>query len=108
MYVGLFVRDVCERSVKNQASKDESIEFTSSSREATHEKAMCEVNDWKLKSRARLTSSREEPPREVPAKVSIWQKVVLLYQILYPHYKYPHYLQIVKSYFQRENPSKYT
>ena len=45
MYVGLFVRDECERSVKNQASKDESVEFESSSREATREKAMCEAHD---------------------------------------------------------------
>ena len=28
--------------------------------------------------------------------------------ILYPHYMYPHYPWIVKSAFQRENPSKYT
>ena len=41
-------------------------------------------------------------------KHSVWQKVKLLYQILYPHYKYPHYPQIVRSAFQRENPNKYT
>ena len=35
-------------------------------------------------------------------------KVKLLYQILYLHYKYPHYLWIVKGAFQRENSSKYT
>ena len=27
MYVGLVVRDECERSVKNQVSNDESVEF---------------------------------------------------------------------------------
>ena len=54
MYVGLFVRDECERSVKNQASKDESMQFASSSWEATHKKATCEAHDWKLKSYARL------------------------------------------------------
>ena len=37
MYVGLFVRDECERSVKNQASKVESVEFATSSQVA-HEK----------------------------------------------------------------------
>ena len=37
MYVGLFVRDECERSAKNQASKDELVEFTTNSRVA-HEK----------------------------------------------------------------------
>ena len=30
MYVGLFVRDECERLVKNQASKDDSVEFATS------------------------------------------------------------------------------
>ena len=30
MYVSLFVRDKCERSVKNQASKGESVEFMTS------------------------------------------------------------------------------
>ena len=45
MYVGLFVRDECERSVKNQVSKDESVEFTSSLREVTCEKATCEAYD---------------------------------------------------------------
>ena len=48
------------------------------------------------------------PSREVPAKPTIWQKVYLLYQILYPHYIYLHYPWIVRSAFQRENPSKYT
>ena len=45
MYVGLYVRDECERSVKNQASKDESVQFATSSREATNKKAMCEAHD---------------------------------------------------------------
>ena len=34
MYVGLFARDECERSMKNQASKDESMQFATSSRVA--------------------------------------------------------------------------
>ena len=34
MYVGLFARDECERSMKNQASKDESMQFVTSSRVA--------------------------------------------------------------------------
>ena len=34
MYMGLFVRDECERSVKNQVSKDESMDFATSSRVA--------------------------------------------------------------------------
>ena len=32
MYVGLFVRDEYERSVKNQALKGESVQFATSSR----------------------------------------------------------------------------
>ena len=54
MYVGSFVRDKCARSIKNQASKDEIMEFTASSREETWEKAKCGAHDWKLKSHARL------------------------------------------------------
>ena len=57
MHVGLFVRDECERLVKNQTSKDESMQFATSLRQATHEKAMCEAHDWKLKSHVRLSSS---------------------------------------------------
>ena len=41
MYVGLIVRDKCERSVKNQVSKDEQVDFANSSQEATREIAMC-------------------------------------------------------------------
>ena len=35
-------------------------------------------------------------------------KIKLLYQILYPHYKYPHYPWNVWSSFQRENHSRNT
>ena len=54
MYVGLFVRDECERLVKNQISKVESVNFATSSQEATREKAICGAYDWKMKSRAKL------------------------------------------------------
>ena len=37
IYVGLSIRDECERSVKNRASKVESVNFETSSR-VTHEK----------------------------------------------------------------------
>ena len=57
MYVGLCVRDKCERSMKNQASKIESVDFATSSREATHEKATFGAHDWKMKSCARLSIS---------------------------------------------------
>ena len=55
-----------------------------------------------------VSVSWEGPSCKVPVKHSVWQKVMLFYQILYPHYKYPHYPQIVRSAFQRENPNKYT
>ena len=32
MYVGLFVRDECKRSVKTQASKDMQVDFATGSR----------------------------------------------------------------------------
>ena len=37
MYMSLFVRDECEKSVKNQGSRVESVDFTTGLR-ATHEK----------------------------------------------------------------------
>ena len=58
MYVGFFVRDECERLVKNQVSKDELVDFASSSQEVTHEKATCRAYDWKLMSHARLSDLR--------------------------------------------------
>ena len=51
--MSLFVRDECERLMKNQISKDELVEFASSSQEATLEKATCEAHEWMLKSHAR-------------------------------------------------------
>ena len=68
MYVGLFIRDECERSVKDQGSKDESMEFATSSQEETRENAMCEADDWKLKSHTRLWSSRMFHGKGHPAK----------------------------------------
>ena len=55
MYVGLSVRDECERSVKNQASKVESIDFGTGSREVTRKKGTYKARDWKMKSRAKLS-----------------------------------------------------
>ena len=54
------------------------------------------------------TVSQEGPTCEGPMKVFVWQKVVFALPILYPHYIYPHYPQIVMSVFQRENPSIHT
>ena len=45
MYVGLIVWDEYERSVKNQASKDEQVYFVTGSQEVTYEKATCRAHD---------------------------------------------------------------
>ena len=78
----------------------------------TREKATYKVYDWKMKSHARLevfaSVSWERPSCEVLAKLSVWQKEKMFYQILYPHYKYPNYPRNVKNVFQRENPSQNT
>ena len=66
--MGLFVRDECERSVNNQTSKYELVQFATSSKEATREKAMCEAHDRKLKSHAQLSSSRVFREKGHPAK----------------------------------------
>ena len=68
--MGLFVRDEYERLVKNQVSKDESVQFVTSSREATCEKATCETHDWKLKSHVRLLSSQVFRKEGHPTKYS--------------------------------------
>ena len=70
MYVGLIVRDECERSVKNQASKVEQVDFATALREATHKKATCKAHDWKMNSRARLSFLqlshwKGQPPKDL-------------------------------------------
>ena len=72
MYVGLFVRDKCERLVNNQSSKDESVQFSISSREVTREKVTCEAHDWELKNHARLSNSRVFREKSHPAKY-LWK-----------------------------------
>ena len=66
--MGLFVRDECERLVKNQTSKVESVDFATSSREATHENAICGAHDWKMKSYARLSFLRLSHEKGQPTK----------------------------------------
>ena len=62
MYVGLFIRDECERSVKNQVSKVKQVDFMTGSRlsrkKQLAKRAVCRVHDGKMKSRARLDFSR--------------------------------------------------
>ena len=85
MYVSLCVRDKCERSVKNQASKIESVDFATSSWEATHEKATFGAHDWKMKSCATLSFSwlsREKSQlAKDPQKFLFGKKLCLLYQV---------------------------
>ena len=58
-------------------------------REATSEKAMCgarlEVEE-SCQAVNFMSVSREGPTHKVLVKLSVWQKVMLLYNILYPYY----------------------
>ena len=115
MYVGLFVRDKCERSVKNQDSKMNQCNLRLASaklaRSNLQKKPHVEhmIGSWRVTlgcqvckcfaRRAILWNTRE---------TFCLTKIKLLYQILYPHYKYPHYPWIVRSAFQRKNPRKCT
>ena len=84
----------------------------SSSRIATREKATCGAHDWKMKSHVRLSilrlSCEKGQPVKDMRKFMFGKKLCFVLPNLYPHYIYSHYPQIVKSAFQRENPSKYT
>ena len=68
MYVGLFVKDECERLVKNQVSKDELVDFATSLREATCKNTTCGAHDWKLKSHARLSDLQVFREKGQPTK----------------------------------------
>ena len=58
MYMGLIVRDECERSMKNQVLKVEQVDFATGSQlsceKQTAKRATYRAHDWKMKSRARL------------------------------------------------------
>ena len=115
MYVGLSVRDECERSMKNQVSKVESMDFATGLRVASEKqpaKRPHVQHDWKIKSRARLSfsqlSRKKSQPAKDPRKFLFGKKLCFALLSLYPHYIYSHYSQIVMSAFQRENPRKYT
>jgi len=61
MCVGLIVKDECERSVRNQASKVEQVDFANGSQLSREKqpakRATCRAHDWKMKSHARLDFS---------------------------------------------------
>ena len=58
MHVGLIVRDESERSVKNQVSKVEQVDFVTGSQLSREKqppkRATCRAHDWKMKSRGKL------------------------------------------------------
>ena len=65
-----------------------------------------------MQSRARLSISWLSRKKGQPTK-DLWKfqfgkKLCFALPSLYPHYIYPHYPQIVRNAFQKENPSKYT
>ena len=66
-----FVRDECERLVKNQASKMSQCSSRLAREKSNSRKATCEAHDWKLKSHARLSNLRERPSHKVPMKLSV-------------------------------------
>ena len=107
---------ICKRWVweigEESSVKEELVQFATSSREEYPAKGhvwstwleteeSCQVVKF-------VSTSRERSSLKVPAKLSVWQKEKVLYQILYSHYIYPYYPQNVKNVFQRENPSKNT
>ena len=96
IYVGLIVRDECQRSVKNQVSKVEQVDFATGSW-LSHEKQSAKelhVEHMKDENSGQTIIFAivllERPTHEGSAKVSIWQKVVLALPNIYPHYIYPH------------------
>ena len=107
-----WVWEICEKS----SFKDESVQFMTNSREAQEKSNLRKGHVWSTwleveesQQAVKFASvSREGLSHEVPAKLSVWQKDKVFYQIIYPHYKYPHYPRIIRSAFQRENFSKYT
>ena len=54
MYVGLIVRDECEKSVKNHVSKIKQVDFATSSqlsrKKQPAKRATYRAHDWKIKS----------------------------------------------------------
>ena len=103
--MGLIVRDECERSVRNQALKVESMDrdwLVSSLREATRKKATCRAHDWKMKSHARLSflclSRKKGQPTKDLRKSLFGKKLCFALPSLYLHYIYSHYPQSVSAF----------
>ena len=112
MYVGLIVRDECERSVKNQASKDEQVDFTTGSWVAHEKQPVKESCVEHMTGRWRVIPGCYFRDcfmgKANQRKYLFGKKLCFALPSLYLHYIYPHYSQSVKSVFQRENPRKYT
>ena len=95
--------------------KVETVQFTTSPRK-DHKKVSRErscvkhmTGNWRIMSACHFANtSWERPSREVLAKLSVWKKDKVFYQIFNPCYKYPYYPRIVRNAFQRENPRKST
>ena len=113
MFVGLIVRDECERSVKNQVSKVDQVDFATGSllscEKQPTKRVTCRSHDWKMKGRARLSFHNCLAGKANPQKSLFGKKLYFALPSLYPHYIYPHYPQILSGFFfYRENPRKYT
>ena len=111
--MGLFIRDEWERSMKNQASKDELVEFVTISWVAYEKQPVKRPRVEYMIGRWRVVSScqfREYFARRANPR-STCETLAHLFPIRWkvmPGCQYPHYLWIVSSSFQRENSSKYT
>ena len=89
MYVGLIVRDNCERSVKTQVSKNVQVDFTTGSQlsreKLTREKSHV-LSTWledEESSQVVLFASvsRVRPTCEGLVKHSVWQKVMFFFTL---------------------------
>ena len=110
--MGLIIRDECERSVKNQASKVEQVDFATGSWVACNKQTAKKSRVEHMTGRWRVVSSchfRDCLTGAKDLRKSLFgKKLCFALRSLYPHYIYPNYSQSVRSSFQRENPRKYT
>ena len=116
MYVSLFVRDECERSVKNQALKVESVGFAIGSQVAREKQITKKPCVEHMTGRKRVVPGchfrnclvRRANPRRTRESLCLAKSCVCFTKSLPTLYIYPYYPQSVISTFQREKPRKYT
>ena len=111
MYVGLFVRDECERSVKNQTSKDESVESWQARKKQPvkkpHVKHM--TGGWRVMLGCEVCECcvRRAIPQNTFETLYLAKSLFALPNSLSTLY-IPSLPTNCETCFQRENPRKYT